>query len=152
MKKSKGRRDSTRAEGDTNEPADSSKTFPIVCVGASAGGMEAFNELLRHIPLGTGLAFVLIQHLDPTHPSYLSEALARSTSFPVDEIKDGMRVESNHVYVIPSNADVGILRGTLALLPRPAASPSNCAAGTPALRRSRRRCRSLPVRRRPTPS
>jgi two-component system, chemotaxis family, CheB/CheR fusion protein len=123
MKRSKDRRDGTApARGDTNEPAPagSSKTLPIVGVGASAGGMEAFSELLRHIPSGTGLAFVLIQHLDPTHPSYLSEALARSTSLPVYEIKDGTRVEPDHVYVIPSNADVGIFKGTLALLPRPA--------------------------------
>ena len=94
-------------------------TFPIVGVGASAGGLEAFAELLRHVPAGTGVAFVLIQHLDPTHPSYLAEALGRSTSFPVLEIKDGVRVEPDHVYVIPSNADIGILRRTLALLPRP---------------------------------
>jgi two-component system CheB/CheR fusion protein len=94
-------------------------TCPIVGVGASAGGMEAFSELLRLIPPDAGVAFVLIQHLDPTHPSYLSEALARSTSFPVHEIRDGMRVEPNHVYVIPSGSDVGILHGTLALLPRP---------------------------------
>jgi two-component system CheB/CheR fusion protein len=95
-------------------------TFPIVGVGASAGGMEAFAELLHHIPAGTGVAFVLIQHLDPTHPSYLAEALARSTSFPVIEMKDGMRVEPDHVYVIPSHADAGILKGTLVLLDRPA--------------------------------
>ena len=106
---------------DTNEPgAPTRSSFPIVGVGASAGGMEAFGELLRHIPSGTGLAFVLVQHLDRAHPSYLSEALSRSTTFPVHEITDGMRVEPDHVYVIPSNADVGILKGTLALFPRPA--------------------------------
>ena len=105
---------------DMKEPATGPSTaFPIVGVGASAGGMEAFSELLRHLPMGSGLAFVLIQHLDPTHPSYLSEALARSTSLPVLEIKDGMRVEPDHVYVIPSTADVGILKGALSLLPRP---------------------------------
>ena len=76
------------------------------------------------------MAFVLIQHLDPTHPSYLSEALARATSLPVHEIQDGMHVEPDHVYVIPSDADVGILNGTLAL-------------ATPAGRRSASRiCRS----------
>jgi len=94
-------------------------TFPIVGVGASAGGMEAFVDLLRHTPRDTGMAFVLIQHLDPTHPSYLRDVLARSTDLPVEEIQDGMRVEPGHVYVTPSNADVGILTGTLALLPRP---------------------------------
>lgn len=123
MKTTKGRRRSARSAeaGQTNESgAPAPTSFPIVGVGASAGGMEAFSELLRHMPSGTGLAFVLIQHLDPTHPSFLSEALARSTSFPVHEIQDGMGVEPGHVYVIPSNAEVGILKGTLALLPRPA--------------------------------
>lgn len=93
--------------------------FPVVGVGASAGGMEAFVELLRHIPPDSGMAFVLIQHLDPTHPSYLRDALARSTSLPVHEIQDGVRVEPDHVYVIPPNADVAILNGTLTLVPRP---------------------------------
>ena len=123
MKTSRGPRSTTGSGdgADENErgPPGHLTTFPIVGVGASAGGMEAFGELLRHVPPGAGMAFVLIQHLDPTHPSYLSEALARSTSFPVLEIKDGLRVEPDHVYVIPSNADVGILRGALALLPRP---------------------------------
>jgi two-component system CheB/CheR fusion protein len=100
-------------------PTSTSTRSPIVGVGASAGGMEAFIELLRHIPQGTGLGFVLIQHLDPTHASYLTEALRRATSFRVHEIQDGMHVEPDQVYVIPSNADVGILQGTLALLPRP---------------------------------
>jgi len=103
-----------------NEPPPTSTPThaPIVGVGASAGGMEAFSELLRTIPQGSGLAFVLIQHLDPTHPSSLGEALARSTTLSVHEIHDGMRVEPDHVYVIPSNADVGILKDTLTLLPR----------------------------------
>jgi two-component system CheB/CheR fusion protein len=93
---------------------------PIVAVGASAGGMEAFGELLRDVRAGAGVAFVLIQHLDPTHPSYLREALARVTSLPVLEIGDGMPVEPDHVYVIPSDADVGILKGRLVLFTRPA--------------------------------
>lgn len=99
-------------------PPASSMAFPVVAVGASAGGMEAFAELLRHILDDSGMAFVLIQHLDPTHPSYLRDMLARSTSLPVHEIQDGMRVEPDHVYVIPPNADVGILQGTLTLVPR----------------------------------
>ncbi len=102
-------------ESGTERPA---RMLPLVGVGASAGGLEAFTELLRHIRPGSGLAFVLIQHLDPTHPSHLSEALASSTGFPVHEIKDGMLPETDHVYVIPHNADVGILKGTLTLLPR----------------------------------
>ena len=103
----------------TGPPPSSPIAFPVVGVGASAGGMEAFIELLRHVSHDSGMAFVLIQHLDPTHPSYLCDALARSTGFPVHEIQDGMRVEPDHVYVIPPNADVGILRGALTLVPRP---------------------------------
>jgi two-component system CheB/CheR fusion protein len=110
MRKSKAplSRTSSADDGKINEPAPTttSTTFPIVGVGASAGGVEAFNELLRHIPEGAGLAFVLIQHLDPTHQSYLRDTLARSTSLPVHEIQDGMHVAPDHVYVIPSNADV----------------------------------------------
>src|SRR4051794_25486142 len=111
-----GRDPGRRVEGPSNEPAPTSNiAFPVVGVGASAGGLESFIELLRNVPHGSGMAFVLIQHLDPTHPSYLSDALSRSTGLPVHEIVDGMSVEADHVYVIPSNADVGILHGALTL-------------------------------------
>jgi two-component system, chemotaxis family, CheB/CheR fusion protein len=59
----------------------------IVGVGASAGGLEAFTQLLAHLPLDTGMAFVLVQHLDPDHPSALTEILSRATSLPVREIR-----------------------------------------------------------------
>jgi len=85
--------------------------------------LEAFVELLRGVPPDTGMAFVLVQHLDPTHPSYLTEAIGRATTLPVEEIRDGVVVQPNHVYVIPSNADLGILGGALALLPRSAERP-----------------------------
>jgi two-component system CheB/CheR fusion protein len=103
----------------SGSPPGAPLAFPVVAVGASAGGMEAFVELLRHIPPDSGMAYVLIQHLDPTHPSVLCEMLARSTSLPVHEIGDGVRVEPDHVYVIPPGADVGILHGLLTLVPRP---------------------------------
>ena len=124
MKKGKSLRGS-KANGAARRPtrrvaAEPTRSFPIVGVGASAGGLEAFVELLRGVPADSGLALVLVQHLDPSHPSYLSEALARATKMAVVEIRDGMRIEPDHVYVIPSDADVGILKGTLVLLPRPA--------------------------------
>jgi two-component system, chemotaxis family, CheB/CheR fusion protein len=99
----------------SQEDAPRPVTFPIVAIGASAGGMEAFLELLRHVPAGSGLALVLIQHLDPKHASYLSEVLQRSTTLPVLEIEDGMRVERDHVYVVPSHADAGLHDDTLVL-------------------------------------
>lgn len=92
--------------------------FPVVGIGASAGGVEAFVQLLRALPSRTGMAFVLIQHLDPTHPSALTEVLGRATELPIAEIEDGMRVEPDHVYVIPPNVEVRIAESTLALSPR----------------------------------
>ena len=98
--------------------SESPATFPIVGVGASVGGVEAFGELLREVPAGTGLAFVFVQHPDSTHPGDPSATLARATSFPVLEVQEGMRVEPEHVYVVPSHAEVGIRKRTLALFPR----------------------------------
>ena len=93
-------------------------SFPVVAVGASAGGLEAFTQLLRALPNSTGMAFALIQHLDPKHPSMLTELLAKTSNMPVLEAKDGTRVEPNHVYVIPPNVNMGILRRRLQLTPR----------------------------------
>lgn len=92
--------------------------FPIVGVGASAGGLEAFSELLGHLPLDTGMGFVLVQHLDPQHDSALTQLLGRTTSLPVCEVTNNLRVEPNHVYVIPPNTNLGIAGGVLTLQPR----------------------------------
>ena len=93
----------------------------IVGVGASAGGLEAFSGLLRDLPLDTGMAFVLVQHLDPQHESALTQLLARATSMPVREVTNNLRVEANHVYVIPPNTNLSIAQGVLKLQPRPQA-------------------------------
>jgi len=74
--------------------------------------------LLKHLPNDTGMAFVLVQHLDPTHQSALTEILSRATAMPVTEVRDGMRVEPNHVYVIPPNTNLAILHHRLSLMPR----------------------------------
>lgn len=92
--------------------------FPIVGIGASAGGLEAFTQLLNHLPIDTGMAFVLVQHLDPRHPSLLREILARTTSMPVHEAQEGMAIAPNQVYVIPPNTSMTIAQGTLHLTPR----------------------------------
>jgi len=91
----------------------------IVGVGASAGGLEAFTELLSHLPDDTGLAFVLIQHLDPSHESHLTELLSKTSTMPVSEVKSETRVEANHVYVIPPRCNLSISGGVLHTPPRP---------------------------------
>ena len=94
-------------------------SFPIVGIGASAGGLEAFTNLLEHLPPDTGMAFVLVQHLAPAKDSILSELLSKTTPMPVHEVQDGMRVEPNHIYVIPPNALMTVFHGALLLQPRP---------------------------------
>ncbi len=93
-------------------------SFPIVGIGASAGGLEAFSQFLVELPPDTGFAFVYIQHLDPRHKSVLADLLARKTAMPVAEAMEGMKVEPNHVYVLPPNANLSIQQDRLSLLPR----------------------------------
>ncbi|MEH2124574.1 chemotaxis protein CheB [Nostoc sp.] len=92
--------------------------FPIVGIAASAGGLEAFTQVLKHLLADTGMAFVLIQHLDPNHKSLLSEILGRETQMPVNEVQDGVTVEPNQVYVIPPNTKMMLSNGVLQLTPR----------------------------------
>jgi two-component system CheB/CheR fusion protein len=98
--------------------------FPIVGIGASAGGLEAFDQFFTNMPPDTGMAFVLIQHLDPTHKSILTDLIRRYTSMNVVEIQDGRKVEPNTVFVIPPNRYLGILHGRLHLM-EPAAAPGH---------------------------
>ncbi len=108
------------------QPAKSAQTgetaFPIVGVGASAGGLEAFTELLTALPLDTGMAFVLIQHLEAEHESMLTELLAKVTEMPVTEVRKATPVEPNHVYVIPANADLSLADGAIRVSARKAAA------------------------------
>jgi two-component system CheB/CheR fusion protein len=90
----------------------------IVAIGASAGGIEATTELMRNLPPDTGMAFVLIQHLDPKHHSILTQLISKETTMRVVEVHDGMMVEANHVYVIPPNATMSISKRVLHLSPR----------------------------------
>jgi two-component system, chemotaxis family, CheB/CheR fusion protein len=96
------------------------RTFTVVGIGASAGGLEAFRQLLEHLPTDTGMAFVLVQHLDPKHESLLAELLSEATKMSVKKVKDGMRVEPDCVYVIPRNTNMAIENGALRLSPREA--------------------------------
>ncbi|OFZ16469.1 MAG: hypothetical protein A2X86_21730 [Bdellovibrionales bacterium GWA2_49_15] len=99
-------------------PESPAMTFPIVGIGASAGGLEAIKELLQALPTDTGMGFVLIQHLDPKHDSLSEEILSRTTKMIVTEVKDGMTVKPNKVYIIPPGFSMQILHGVLHLTPR----------------------------------
>jgi len=90
-------------------------TCPVVGLGASAGGLEAFQLFLNATPADSGLAFVLVQHLDPNHQSMLAELLSRRTTMPVQQIVDGMAIEPNNVYLIPPNASLVVDKARLRL-------------------------------------
>ncbi|AEU35191.1 chemotaxis protein CheB [Granulicella mallensis] len=101
-------------------PKKTSLEIPVVAIGASAGGLEALTAILRALPTDIAMAFMLIQHLDPKRHSILPELLSRATRIPVLEAVDAMKVESNHVYVMPSNVDISITDGHFGLAPRAA--------------------------------
>jgi two-component system CheB/CheR fusion protein len=90
----------------------------VVGIAASAGGLAAFQELLKGLPAKTGMAYVIIQHLDPQKKSILPQLLSKSTSMPVHSAENGQKIEADHVYVIPPNADMGIFHGNLTLVDR----------------------------------
>ncbi len=92
--------------------------FPVVGIGASAGGLEACTALLKALPANSGMAFVVVQHLDPHHQSLLRELLSRATKMSVTQVEDGIALQPHHVYVIPPDRDVTIRRGALRLLSR----------------------------------
>ena len=103
------------------EPAPSEpyrSGVPIIGIGASAGGLEALEVFLRHVPARPGAAIVIVQHLDPNHHAMLVELLQRVSRLDVREATDGLRVERDHVYVIPPGKDMSLLHGSLHLLPQ----------------------------------
>jgi two-component system CheB/CheR fusion protein len=120
-----GERNSRQARAESDAPAARAEgqqigndLVAVVGVGASAGGLEAFKQFLKRLPTDTGMAFVLITHLDPKHESILPELLARATQLPVSEVEDGTRVAPDHVYVMPRNTSIAIEGGALRLRPR----------------------------------
>jgi len=96
--------------------SEGTQHLPIVGIGASAGGLEAFEQFFTNMPSDIGMAFALIQHLDPDHKSILSELIRRYTQMKVFEVKDGMNVEPNCIYIIPPNRYMAILNRTLQLI------------------------------------
>ena len=99
-------------------PTRPTNSFPIVGIGASAGGLAAIEAFFSGMPadMDPGMAFVLVQHLDPDHKSILTELIQRTTRMQVFEVKDGVLVQPNCIYIIPPNRDMAFLNGTLQLL------------------------------------
>ena len=109
-----------RGQGAGGRPGN--RLFPIVALCTSAGGVEALQQFFTHMPADSGLAFVVAIHLSPHYESTLPELLQQHTHMPVVQIRDGVEVQPDHVYVIPPNRDIGVLHGTLQLMERIARS------------------------------
>ena len=105
----------TNVSKPTKQLGLNSISFPIVGIGASAGGLEALEQFFTNMSNDSGMAFIVIQHLDPNYVGMLSELLQRSTNMIVNQVKDHMEVKPNHVYVIPPNKSMSILHGYLHL-------------------------------------
>jgi two-component system CheB/CheR fusion protein len=99
-------------------PLKSEQNFFIVGIGASAGGLDAFKKFLKAIPLKSGMAYVLVQHLDPNHDSLLPQILSKITALPVNEVTDDIHLAPNNIYVIPENKTLTSVDGVLKLTPR----------------------------------
>ncbi|WP_237153889.1 chemotaxis protein CheB [Oryzibacter oryziterrae] len=96
-------------------PPGSAVSFPVVAIGASAGGLDACRKLIAALPPNTGMAFLLVQHLDPSHESLLVDLLAGYTSMQVQQARDGQAIEPDHLYVMPPGTYLSVLNGVLAL-------------------------------------
>jgi chemotaxis response regulator CheB len=108
----------TETDVQESDPLAIDGLCPIVGIGSSAGGLEAVTQMLQVLPPTTGMGYVLVQHLDPTHESVLAELLAHHTAMPVSQATQGTRVQPNHVYIIPPNSRMRIRQGILELTPR----------------------------------
>ncbi|HXO76306.1 MAG TPA: chemotaxis protein CheB, partial [Puia sp.] len=110
---------------ENNEEGNTFSLFPVVGVGASAGGLEAFKRLIKEIPVNSGMAIVLVQHLEPTHESILTDLLQKFTPIPVQEVSNNVLIQPNHIYVIPSNSILTAHEGRLQLSARPPRNQKN---------------------------
>lgn len=100
------------------KPEKTEQNFPVVGIGASAGGLDAFKKVLKSIPEDSGMAYVIVQHLSPDHPSNLTEILSQSTTIPVHEIINDINLAPNHIYIIPENNNLIAEDGLLKLYTR----------------------------------
>ena len=116
--------DSNTTQSSSDEQSQSSKqeaknSFTIVAIGASAGGLEAITQLLKHLSPTTGMAFIYVQHLSPDHKSMLTPLLSKVTKMAVQDIDDMEKMEPNNVYIIPYNKVIEVTDGHIKLIPRP---------------------------------
>jgi two-component system, chemotaxis family, CheB/CheR fusion protein len=117
-KKGEERRAKPIPRSPTGDGQSAERTFPIVGIGASAGGLEALDQFLRNVPPASGIAFVIVQHLEPTQKDFMVELLQRATAMKVAQVKERTVVHRDCVYVIPPNKEMSILHGVLHLLDR----------------------------------
>src|SRR3954454_5578616 len=103
--------------GKANKESASAIQFPVVGIGASAGGLDAVKTFLKALPAKSGMAYVFIQHLSPTHESSLPEILQKTTPIPVQHITDNVHLEPDHLYIIPETKIVTVVDSTLKLTP-----------------------------------
>src|ERR1700709_1410345 len=99
--------------GKANDETHQNLPFPVVGIGASAGGLDAVKTFLKALPAKSGMAFVFIQHLSPTHESILPEILQKIAPFPVQQITDNIHLEQDHLYIIPENKIVTVVDSVL---------------------------------------
>lgn len=98
------------------KPVGANKDFPVVCVGGSAGGLDAYTRLLQNLPADMGVAIVIVNHLR-TVATLLHEILPKHTKMPVELITEGLDIQPNHVYIIPEKRDLHVLDGEFRLMP-----------------------------------
>src|SRR5271169_505612 len=96
-------------------PFEKQSGFPVVGIGASAGGLEAIEQLFKSMPENSGVAFVIVQHLDPTGHSLMPEIMARFTKMPINVATQGVVIKPNSIYLMPANRDIEIHEGSLVL-------------------------------------
>jgi chemotaxis response regulator CheB len=105
-----------KQESEVEQPERGAVVFPVVGIGASAGGLEALSELFANMPSDTGAAFVIVQHLAPSKDSAMPELVARYTRMPVHEVTDNLEIKPDTIYLIPPGKNMSITDGTLQLL------------------------------------
>src|SRR5512147_2860120 len=111
----KAKKEMTKLVPALMKPTSNKKHFYVAGIGGSAGSLESLEQFFTHLPVNTGIAFIIVQHLDPTHKDIMPELLQRVTPMKVVQVRDRMKVEPNRVHIIPPNRDMSILHGKLHL-------------------------------------